>query len=162
MKEIIETYKSGVKAIIKNLTGKHNEDIEQEVYLRAWKNLDKYDETGKFRQWISTITANICKDYLKSSYNKNLNKFTTEEETTQMVADSSDVSDILEEKFRQKKIAKAIYSLPKKLQETIVLYEIEGYDYETISKTLKCPIGTVKSRIFKARQELYEMLKDII
>jgi RNA polymerase sigma-70 factor (ECF subfamily) len=162
LKEIIETYKSGVKAIIKNLTGKHNEDIEQEVYLRAWKNLDKYDETGKFRQWISTITANICKDYLKSSYNKNLNKFTTEEETTQMVADSSDVSDILEEKFRQKKIAKAIYSLPKKLQETIVLYEIEGYDYETISKTLKCPIGTVKSRIFKARQELYEMLKDII
>ena len=50
------------------MTGSQNEDIEQEVYIRTWKNLDKYKENGKFKSWINTITANLCRDYMKSSY----------------------------------------------------------------------------------------------
>lgn len=162
MKQLIETYKKNVRAIIKNLTGQQNEDIEQEVYFKTWKNLEKYDEIGKFKQWISTITANICKDYLKSSYNKYSKIFLPEEETENVAEVNSDLSNLLEQKIRRKKVAKAIYSLPQKLQEVIVLYEIDGLDYDEISKKLNCPLGTVKSRIFKARQELYKTLKDII
>lgn len=162
MKQIIDNYKNNVKSIIKNLTGKSNEDLEQEVFVRVWKNLEKYDESGKFRQWISTITSNICKDYLKSAYHRYSSMFLPDEETQNLSDNKSDLSDIFEQKLRRKKVAKAIYELPKKLQEAIVLYEIDGLDYQEISKKLNCPIGTVKSRIFKARQALYEKLQDVL
>lgn len=162
MKEIIEKYKNNVKAIIRNLTGSQNEDLEQEVFIRTWKNLDKYNEQGKFRQWISTVTANICKDYLKSSYNKNSQNTVTDDETLQSKPAKDNVEYSFETKLRRKRVAEAIMSLKPKLQEVIVLYEIDGLDYNEIADKLKCPQGTVKSRIFKARQELAVKLKDLL
>ena len=162
MKNIIEKYKYNIQSIIKKITGKPNEDIEQEVYLKTWKNLDKYQENGKFRQWLNTITANLCRDYLKSAYNRRENTFLTEEESTNLVSQKSNVEDIFESKLRRKKVAQAIHSLPSKLRETIVLYELEGCDYQEIASRLNCPLGTVKSRIYKARQELYTQLQEFI
>ena len=162
MKQIIDKYKNSVKAIIKNLTGTSNEDLEQEIFVRVWKNLAKYDENGKFRQWISTITSNICKDYLKSAYHRYSSMFTPDDETTQLPDNKCDLSEIFEQKQRRKKIAKAILELPRKLQDAIILYEIDGLDYQEISTKLNCPLGTVKSRIFKARQALYEKLQDVL
>ena len=66
MKEIISAHSGRIKAIIKKLTGSYNEDIEQEVYIKTWRNLDRYHEEGKFIQWISALAANVCRDYLKS------------------------------------------------------------------------------------------------
>lgn len=162
LKNIIEKYKYNIQSIIKKITGKPNEDIEQEVYLKTWKNLDKYQENGKFRQWLNTITANLCRDYLKSAYNRRENTFLTEEESTNLVSQKSNVEDIFESKLRRKKVAQAIHSLPSKLRETIVLYELEGCDYQEIASRLNCPLGTVKSRIYKARQELYTQLQEFI
>lgn len=162
LKNIIEKYKYNIQSIIKKITGKPNEDIEQEVYLKTWKNLDKYQENGKFRQWLNTITANLCRDYLKSAYNRRENTFLTEEESTNLVSQKSNVEDIFESKIRRKKVAQAIHSLPSKLRETIVLYELEGCDYQEIASRLNCPLGTVKSRIYKARQELYTQLQEFI
>ncbi|MBR2525436.1 sigma-70 family RNA polymerase sigma factor, partial [bacterium] len=65
-------------------------------------------------------------------------------------------------KERQKRIVKAINSLKPKLREVIMMYEIDGLSYEDIAYTLNCPIGTVKSRLFNAKQELAEKLKDLI
>jgi len=162
LKQIIDNYKNSVKAIIKNLTGNPNEDLEQEVYVRVWKNLGKYDENGKFRQWISTITSNICKDYLKSAYNRYSSMFIPDDETANLPDNKCDLSEVFEQKLRRKKVAKAITGLPSKLQEAIVLYEIDGLDYQEIANKLNCPLGTVKSRIFKARQALYDKLQDVL
>ena len=162
MKNIIEKYKHNVKAIIKNLTGSSNEDLEQEVYFRTWKNLNKYHEKGSFIQWINTITSNICKDYLKSSNNKISQKTIALEEKFDTSSDKDNVENIFEIKQRRITVSQAILSLKPKLREVIVLYEIEGINYEQISQKIKCPVGTVKSRIFKARQELYKILKDIL
>lgn len=162
MKQIIDNYKNSVKAIIKNLTGNPNEDLEQEVFVRVWKNLGKYDETGKFRQWISTITSNICKDYLKSAYNRYSSLFSPDDETENLPDNRCDLSEVFEQKMRRNKVAKAILKLPQKLQEAIVLYEIDGLDYQEIADRLKCPLGTVKSRIYKARQALYDKLQDVL
>lgn len=162
MKEIIDKYKNNVKTIIKNLTGKPNEDLEQEVYIRTWKNLDKYNESGKFRQWISTITSNICKDYLKSSYTKNLKNSISVEETENLQSQSDNIENIFERKQRRVRISQAIMSLKPKMKEVIVLYEIENMSYEEIAQKLQCSTGTVKSRIYNARQELMIKLKDLI
>ena len=66
MKDIIEQNRGLIKAIIKKLTGSYNEDIEQEVYIKTWRNMNHYKEQGKFSQWIGALTANVCRDYFKS------------------------------------------------------------------------------------------------
>jgi len=65
-------------------------------------------------------------------------------------------------KQRQKRITNAINELKPKFKEVIIMYEIEGKSYEEISNKLNCPIGTIKSRIYNAKKELYEKLKDLV
>ena len=66
-KEIIKTNKENVKNIIRMITKEENEDLEQEVYIKLWKNSHKYEERGSFKSWVNTIAKNTSKDYLKSA-----------------------------------------------------------------------------------------------
>ena len=145
------------------MTGSDNEDIEQEVYIRTWKNKDKYKEQGKFKSWINTITANLCRDYLKSSYFKNSTKSVTEEdEFIQIKDERENIENAFIRKQRQKTIIAAIDALKPKLKEVIIMYEMQDMSYETISEKLKVPVGTVRSRLVNARKELSITLKDLI
>mgnify|MGYP004468869957 CR=1 FL=1 len=68
--KVIQTNKQNIKNIIRLITKEDNEDLEQEVYVKIWKNSEKYKEQGSVKSWISTITRNTSLDYLKSSYRK--------------------------------------------------------------------------------------------
>jgi RNA polymerase sigma-70 factor (ECF subfamily) len=145
------------------MTGSNNEDIEQEVYIRAWKNINTYKEKGKFKSWISTITANLCRDYMKSSYFKHAQSMVTEEDTLIQIKDTKEsIENELIKKQRQKRIIEAIESLKPKFREVIVMYEMQEMTYEEISEKLKCPVGTIRSRLFNARKELSIKLSDLI
>ncbi len=163
MKYIIEQYKNNIRKIISNMTGSLNEDIEQEVYIRTWKNLDKYKEKGKFKSWISTITANLCRDYLKSPVVKYSTKIINEDEELNQIKDEKQcIENEFLKKQRQQMVIKALDSLKPKLREVAIMYEMENMSYEEIASKLKCPIGTVRSRLFNARKELSIKLKDLI
>ena len=145
------------------MTGSNNEDIEQEVYIRTWKNIDKYKENGKFKSWISTITANLCRDYMKSSYFRHSQNTVTEEDELIQIKDNKEsIESELIRKQRQKRIIDAIDTLKPKLREGIIMYEMQEMSYEEISTKLKCPIGTIRSRLFNARKELSILLQDLI
>lgn len=163
LKDIIKNHGAVVRSIIKRITNEQNEDLEQEVYTRVWKNSDKYQEKGTFNAWIRTISANLSKDYLKSSQKKLSDNSTGDETTLSLVKDGKESpEDLLLKKERQKLISEAINKLKPKFKEVVMLYEIENKTYEEISEELKCPIGTVKSRLYNAKKELAEMLKDLI
>lgn len=163
MKFLIDEYRNNIKKIISNMTGSNNEDIEQEVYIRAWKNINTYKEKGKFKSWISTITANLCRDYMKSSYFKHAQSMVTEEDTLIQIKDTKEsIENELIKKQRQKRIIEAIESLKPKFREVIVMYEMQEMTYEEISEKLKCPVGTIRSRLFNARKELSIKLSDLI
>ncbi len=163
MKSIIEQYRNNIRKIISTMTGSENEDIEQEVYIRTWKNKDKYKEQGKFKSWVNTITANLCRDYMKSSYFRNASNYVTEEdELIQIKDEKENIESSFMQKQRQKKIIEAIDALKPKLREVIVMYEMQEMSYEEISEKIKCPVGTVRSRLFNARKELSITLKDLI
>ena len=68
--EVIKANKQNIKNIIRLITKEDNEDIEQEVYVKIWKNSEQYKEKGSIKSWISTIARNASLDYLKSSYHK--------------------------------------------------------------------------------------------
>ena len=162
MKEILAQYRNNIRKIISNMTGSNNEDIEQEVYIRTFKNLDKYKEEGKFKSWISTITANLCRDYMKSSYFRHSQDSLTEEDMIQIKDERESIEDAFIRKQRQKQIMDAIDNLKPKFREVIIMYEMLDMDYEQIAKKINCPIGTVRSRLFNARKELSVTLKDLI
>ena len=161
--EIIETNKNNIKNIIRLITKSENEDLEQEVYIKLWKNSDKYKEQGSMKSWIGTIAKNTSKDYLKSAMVRNEQNSTSDEFVLTSIKDKKTTpEDRVLASERQKRIIKAIDSLKPKLRETIMLCEIYGYTYEEAAEKLNCPIGTIKSRIYNAKKELAEVLEDLL
>ncbi len=161
--ELIKTNKNNIKNIIRLITKSENEDLEQEVYIKLWKNSEKYKEQGSLKGWVGTIARNTSKDYLKSA------KFRYEHDST---SDDFVMTSIKDKKKspedsalsleRRQRIIKAIDSLKPKLRETIMLCEVFGYTYEEAAQKLKCPIGTIKSRIYNAKRELADTLEDLL
>ena len=162
-KELIKNNQSNVRSIIRLITKETNEDLEQEVYVKVWKNADKYTEKGTFKSWINTIAKNVSKDYLKSAHKRNQDTMTSDDDALISVKDKKLTPELrLITNERQQSILKAINSLKPKFKETIMLCEIYGYSYEEAAYKLKCPIGTIKSRLYNAKKELAVMLKDLL
>lgn len=161
--ELIKNNKQNIKNIVKLITKQENEDIEQEVYIKLWKNSEKYEERGSLKSWVNTVAKNASKDYLKSAAVKREQNSTSDEYTLTSIKDKKkNPEDNLITSERQKRIINAIEGLKPKLKETIMLCEIYGYTYEEASKKLNCPIGTIKSRVYNAKKELAEVLKDLL
>ena len=162
-KEIIKINRENVKNIIKMITKSENEDLEQEVYLKVWKNSDKYTEKGSFKGWVNTIAKNVSKDYLKLAYNRKEQLTTEEDKTFENIKDKKSSPELkLIQGDRQKRILKAVEELKPKFRDVVIYVEIYGYTYEECAKKLNCPVGTVKSRIYNAKKELAEVLKDLL
>lgn len=161
--ELIKTNKENVKSIIRLITKQENEDLEQEVYIRVWKNADKYEERGSFKSWINTVAKNVSKDYLKSAGFRNSSNTTSDEYAFECIKDNKESPEkAVISMERQKRIISEIDSLRPKLREVIMLCEIQGFTYEEVAQKLKCPVGTVKSRIFNAKKILAERLEDLL
>lgn len=161
--KVIEANKQNIKNIIRLITKEDNEDLEQEVYLKIWKNSDKYREKGSIKSWISTIAKNTSLDYLKSSYQKVMKTSTSDEYVMDSIKDKkSTPENNLINIERQRKIIAAIENLKPKFKEVIMMCEIYGYTYEECANKLNCPIGTVKSRIFNAKKDLAQQLIDLM
>lgn len=161
--KVIQTNKQNIKNIIRLITKEDNEDLEQEVYVKIWKNSEKYKEQGSVKSWISTITRNTSLDYLKSSYRKVFSASTSDDLVLTNIKDKKSTPENKVVSIeRQKRIVDAINQLKPKFKEVIMLCEINGYSYEECAKKLKCPVGTVKSRIYNAKKELAQKLEDLM
>lgn len=161
--EIIEKNKANVKNIIKMITKEENEDLEQEVYVKVWKNADKYKEQGSFKSWINTIAKNVSKDYLKSSIKKQEQNSDSDDYSLSLIQDNKPTPELkVIRNERQRKIVEAVNSLKPKLRDVIIYSEMMGYTYEECAKKFNCPIGTIKSRVYNAKQELAIKLADLM
>ena len=154
MKQIIAENKGLIRSIIKKITGNYNDDIEQEVYIKTWKNMSQYHEEGKFRQWISCLTANVCRDYFRGRQYKQGICENSEDDVLDNVADVRTPEKSLSSRQRQKIILKAVDDLPEKYKKIVIWFEFEELSYEQIAKKTNLPLGTVKSRLSTARKIL--------
>ena len=163
LKKIIKTNQNNVKSIIRLITKEDNEDLEQEVYIKVWKNSEKYKEQGSFKSWISTIAKNVSKDYLKSVQKRNQDALTTDDNILNTIKDQKSTPELkVISNDRQKIITTVIEGLRPKFKEVIMLCEIYDYTYEEASFKLKCPVGTIKSRLYNAKKELAIKLQDLL
>lgn len=159
MNEQIRKYQNLVRAIVKKLTGSENEDLEQEIYIKAWEKREKYQEEGKAEAWLGALAANTVKDYFKSRFFNESKKTKIDSEKIAQMKVTSTVEQKIDAKKRQKIILKAVNDLPSKLKKVIILYEFEEKSYLEIAEKLNLPVGTIKSRLSSARKILAEKLK---
>jgi len=131
------------------------DDIAQEVFITVYRNLKNFRFESQFTTWLYRITVNRCKDYLRKI---NVRKIFSPLEDGYDVSDSSIST---EENDVSKLVMDAISKLPTKLRMPLILKDIEGFSYQEISETLKCEMGTVKSRIFRGREKLKEILQPL-
>ena len=129
------------------------DDIAQEVFLTVYKNMNKFRFESQFSTWLYRITINKCKDHLRKKRIRNI--FTgiredEEEPVYHSLHESKDTAEI---------VRKAVEELPDKLRIPLKLKDLEGLSYQEIAQTVNCEIGTVKSRIFRAREGLRNILK---
>ena len=159
MNEQIKKYQNLVRAIVKKLTGSENEDLEQEIYIKAWEKRGTYSEEGKAEAWLGALATNMVKDYFKSRFFNEKKKTTVDAEKINQIKVASSIEKKIDAKKRQKIILKAVNDLPSKLKKVIILYEFEEKSYLEIAEKLNLPVGTVKSRLSSARKILAEKLK---
>lgn len=146
------------------------EDIAQETFIRAYRALAQFRGDAQFYTWLYRIAVNTAKKALMDlkrnpTISENSFKSGDEDETSPLENELTSV-ETPEALLASKEIAgmvnAAMEALPEELRQAITLREIEGLSYEEISEVMNCPIGTVRSRIFRAREAISARVKPLL
>jgi len=163
--EIVKRYKDPLLNFIYRFVGNQEEaeDILQETFLRVYRKRHAYRQVAKFSTWIYTIAGNLARTELRKRKRRRLFSISdmgVEEDKDYEVSDEEfnpeqHVDSLLHDEVIQREINK----LSPKFREVIILRDIQEFSYEEISQILRIPIGTVKSRVNRARLRLQSRLK---
>lgn len=139
------------------------EDITQESFVRAYLSLRQLKDNRLFKIWLFKIALNLIRDNKRSAKRKpTVSLDSLGEEQDPLLKGEEAADDSLERKELLERLEKEINSLPEELKEVIILRDLQGFSYEEIASLLRCPLGTVKSRLFNARKILREKLLDVL
>lgn len=144
------------------------EDVAQEAFIKAYRALPSFRGDSAFYTWLYRIGINTAKNYLVAQGRRAPTSTGFDSEEAETFEDGDQLRDIntpeslLHSKQIGETVNAAMESLPEELRTAIVLREIEGLSYEEIAKTMDCPIGTVRSRIFRAREAVAARLKPLL
>jgi RNA polymerase sigma-70 factor (ECF subfamily) len=167
---LVTRHRGKVYAMIQNMIKNEADawDLSQEVFLKVWKALPKFEARAKFSTWLYRITHNVVYDWLRKR------KIDGAGELDDGVLNQSDIAagartspayqarpdEALQNSELGSKINRALATLNTEHRETIVLREVQGLDYKEIAKVMECSLGTVMSRLYYARKKLQSLLSD--
>jgi len=144
------------------------EDVTQEAFIKAYRALPAFRGDSAFYTWLYRIGINTAKNYLMALGRRAPTSTEVEAEDAEGFEDAEQLRDINtpESMLLSKEIATTVNAtieeLPEELRTAIQLREIEGMSYEDIARIMDCPIGTVRSRIFRAREAIAERLRPLL
>jgi len=142
------------------------EDVTQESFIKAYKSLDSFREESAFYTWLYRIASNTSKNYLISKKRKNelleSEVFSSAEIDIFDIPGGSSPEEILQANNLREVIFESLSNLPEDIRTAVSLREFEGLSYEEISEVLDCPIGTVRSRIFRGREIIQEKISPLL
>jgi len=143
------------------------EDIAQEAFIKAYRALPSFRGDSAFYTWLYRIGVNTAKNYLAGAGRRGVATGSGADrgedfEEEELTGDISTPESVLMSKEVARTVNEAMEQLPEELRNAIALREIEGLSYEEIATAMNCPIGTVRSRIFRAREAIAERLKPLL
>ena len=144
------------------------EDVTQEAFIKAYRALPSFRGDSAFYTWLYRIAINTAKNYLVALGRRAPTSTTFDNEEAESFEDADQLRDnsTPESELEGKQIAavvnKAMDALPEDLRTAITLREIEGLSYDEIANVMNCPIGTVRSRIFRAREAFATELRPLL
>lgn len=142
-------------------------DVAQEAFIKAYRAMPRFRGDSAFYTWLYRIAINTAKNHLVAARRRPLNYDLDiqDPEQYEMQARLKDVdtpeATLLSEEIRET-VNRAIEGLPEDLRTAIMLRELEGMSYEEIATAMECPVGTVRSRIFRAREAIDKRLKPLL
>lgn len=154
---LVVKYQSRVASIISRYVYDSQEvmDLAQEAFIKAYRAIDRFRGDSAFYTWLYRIAVNTAKNHLESrSRRPQASADSAEAENFddgRRLRDIASPERLLQREQLQKELNNAIASLPEELRSAFLLREYDGLSYEDIARILECPIGTVRSRIFRAR-----------
>lgn len=144
------------------------EDVVQEAFIKAYRALPNFRGESAFYTWLYRIGVNTAKNYLVTQGRRAPTSTSSDVEEAETFSEADGLRDINtpESLMASKQIAETVNSamqlLPEELRDAITLREIEGLSYDEIAEMMGCPIGTVRSRIFRARESIAEKLRPLL
>jgi len=166
---LVLKYQQKVVNIVGRYVHDHSEvyDVAQESFIKAYKALPRFRGDSAFYTWLYRIATNTAKNYLAAK-SRRPPGWDVETETAELLDGGSKLREyatpehlLLEEEIANT-VRMAVEELPEDLRTALTLRELEGLSYEEISQAMDCPIGTVRSRIFRAREAVDAKLKPLL
>lgn len=144
------------------------EDVAQEAFIKAYRALPQFRGESAFYTWLYRIAINTARNWLAQNNRRPSTPSAQENEegetfdATDNLTDSSNPESEMASRQIADTVNKAINDLPEELRNAIVMREIDGMSYEDIAESMNCPIGTVRSRIFRAREAIATKLRPLL
>lgn len=165
---LVRKYQHKIVQLVGRLVGEADaHDVAQETLVKAWRALKGFQGNSAFYTWLYRIGINTAKNHLVSRgrrpTNQDIDIADAEQygHTEQLSDVDTPESLLLSDEIRTK-VTEAIEKLPPDLRQAITLRELEGLSYEEIAEVMDCPIGTVRSRIFRAREAIDAVIEPLM
>ena len=165
--ELVERYQTRLLNFIYRTIGDREkaEDLVQEVFIRVYRHLHRFDRSKKFSTWIYTIASNLAKNELRNRSRNPLVLFQTirknwqdDDRPLQFEDTTARPDDLFRKRHLRELVEDSVAKLPAHHREVFVLRELEGKSYEEIAEITECNLGTVKSRLNRARNSFAEII----
>jgi RNA polymerase sigma-70 factor, ECF subfamily len=166
---LVRKYQHRVAGLISRYIADWSEvqDVAQETFVRAWRAIGNFRGDAQFYTWLHRIAVNTAKNHLVAQNRRPPTADIDAEDAAQFesggrLRDHDTPERELMRQQVERTVMQAVGELPADLREAITLREVEGLSYEEIAARMDCPIGTVRSRIFRAREAIDEQLRPVL
>ena len=163
--QLVTQYEKSVYNLALRMTDNPEDaaDMAQEAFIKAYNSLSSFRGDSKFSVWLYRIVSNVCLDFLRRQSRRPAVSLSVEDddgEETQLDDPDESMSpeSQLERKLTRESVREGLRQLPEDYRQILLLRELQGLSYDEISQTLGIGVGTVKSRIFRAREKLCAFL----
>ena len=167
--DLVTEYQKQVYHIALKMTGNEEDafDLSQETFLKAYRTLSTFRGEASFGSWLYRMAANLCIDFLRRKKRRGGEKVISLDEDEEEGRRPLELPDLryepqnaLEKKETRERVQEGLRRLPHEQRLILVLRDVEGFSYQEISDILKIELGTVKSRIYRARAHLAQLLTE--
>ena len=155
---LVETYQSQVVNMAYGLLSDREDalDAAQEVFIKVYRSISSFRGESALSTWIFRITRNVCTDFLRKRKYETVSMDQEDDEKPKMeLGDTTHAPEqVVEQTQMQRMVREAIAQMDENHRAVITLFDIEGMSYDEIAQILECTVGTVKSRLARAREKL--------